>query len=538
MKITISKSTAAGHAALSGLLAGLFLVASCFTGLETPEAPGEGKGLVRVFVGGNQRTLLPELPELKALYYTLVVSAGGMEDVSASIPTGGDGASVELAAGTWTVTAKGFVSEAAAGDAAAALVEGSAPVEVAAGTDVSVRIPLSLRATLSATGTLHYEARALGELELDPDTDTADLVINPLSEGASPAVSLSLLEQDKDSGDIPLNAGYYRLSVSWSKYDSASSRSIRAGKTDVVHIYDSLTTRWEDEVNTYPYYSLSVCESITDLLEVIDGVDSATEANPYYVALRGSYTVAELNTLFTDIKGKARHITLDLTDCAIESITTSLTNPQYVVSLILPKALKTLGNTGTNNVFKGWTSLKSVAFPQASALETVGTYLFLQCTGLVSADLSGCTALKSTDSTFYGCTALQEVKLPDSLETLGQRTFQNCFVLASAPMPASLKTIGDYAFSACGALTSIKLPASLETIRTNVFGNTTTVANACKELKEVVVYATTPPALSSTGGFSNTHAELQIKVPAASVDAYKAATTWSAWAARIVPIEE
>ena len=41
----------------------------------------------------------------------------------------------------------------------------------------------------------------------------------------------------------------------------------------------------------------------------------------------------------------------------------------------------------------------------------------------------------------------------------------------------------------------------------------------------------TPPALRS-GAFNNTHASLQIKVPAGSVTAYKAASGWSKYASR------
>jgi hypothetical protein len=623
MKITIFKT-------LPGIIPCLFLLAGCFTSLEAP-APGQETGLVRVSVGGSQRTALPDLPELNTLHYALSLTKGA-ENVSASIARNQSSATVELSPGDWTVTAKGFVSQADSADETKALALGNASVTVTAGSSVPLTIPLSLVKTQTGTGTLHYAALNIADLELD----TADLAVVPLSEGGSEALSIDLLEADKDTGDIALKAGYYHLLLSLSKYSPADNRSMRAGKGEVVHIYDNLTTRWEDEIDAYPFYFLPVFGNIEDLLAAIGDAGIATEANPYYVALRGSYTESELGDLFSGIKTGAKYITLDLSDCEIETITTTIPNPQYVVSLILPRSLKTLGTAGdynNNNVFNGWTTLKSVAFPPASALETLGRYAFATCNALVSADLSGCAALKSTDSAFAGCAVLEEVKLPESLETIGNNTFQNCLkldsvnlpaslktigasaffgckVLASINLPASLETIGISAFGQCAALTSIQLPASLKTIGNTAFGSNT-LANACQNLNvdfshcrsltsigtnafrtckaitsvdlsgctqllaldkgnafqdctsltsvklpvsqgtigsntfkgctaltQFVIYAANPPSLTNVNAFDTTHADLQIKAPAASVAAYKAAANWSSLAAKIFAIEE
>lgn len=652
-KSSDSKGITFGITALSGLISCLFLLAGCFTGLETPR-PGEGTGLVRIVVGGNQRTLLPDLPDLESLCYTLVLSAENQQDVSAFIPAGNTDVAVELVPATWTIRARGFVSQADAEDPSRALVQGTASVTVTAGATESLQIPLSLQKTQSGTGILRYEASAIEELGLDADTDTAYLLIQGLSDGASPSRLISLLQEA--SGDISLNAGYYRLSVSLSKYSADVNRSMRAGKTEVVHIYDSLTTRWEDAVDGYySFYTLPDFANAADLLNDIDEAPATTSAtNPYYVALRGAYTAADLNTLFSDIQSKATYITLDLADCEIESITTSLTNPAYVVSLILPKSLKTLGGSSlSSQTFRNWTQLKAVAFPPASALETLNRYTFYQCTGLVSADLSNCVALQSNEWTFYGCTALEEAKLPESLgtlgdyafrgctnlksvnipvslkaignfafyecqslvsaklpaslETIGNSAFYNCQTLASLTLSASLRSIGNNAFQGCKALTFIELPASLRSIGSNAFGNSTAgnacqnldvdfsrcrslitigenafrncaittvdlsgcirllntglnafadneklasvklpaildtitsgTFNNCPELVECVVYATEPP-IASADVFSTANAELQIRAPADSVEAYKTAAVWSAWADRIVPMEE
>jgi hypothetical protein len=585
----------------------LFLLAGCFNGLEPP-APGPGTGLALVLVGGSHRTLLPELPGLDTLHYTLVFEAQGKEAVATSIPQGSATAAVELLPGAWTAAIKGFVSQAESADPARALVQGSASITIEAGKSETLTIPLSLAKAQSGTGTLHYRALNIADLGLD----TADMVVAPLSEGGSEALSIKLLEDGKDAGDIVLHAGHYRLSLSFSKYRPDKNRSIHAKKSEVVHIYDKLTTRWEEDIEAYPFYSLPAFAAIEDLLTDIDAVDGASAENPYHVALRGVQTEEALGELFAGIKTKARHIALDLSDCEIETIAETLANPEYVVSLMLPKSLASLGasgNTLSNHIFKGWTGLKSVAFPPASALKTLGAYAFYQCAALESADLSECAGLKSANAAFQGCAKLKEVKLPEFLENLGNNTFNGCKLLASIKLPASLKTIGASAFSDCHALASINLPAALETIGQNAFTRCkalrflqlpaslktiestafggSSAANACTnldvdfsqcrsltnlgtsatfrfcaissvdlsgcagltaipgrafsdcaDLASVKLPASPSPLALGSNALANTNAALKILAPAALVDAYKAASNWSALAGKIFPIGE
>ena len=110
---------------------------------------------------------------------------------------------------------------------------------------------------------------------------------------------------------------------------------------------------------------------------------------------------------------------------------------------------------------------------------------------------------------FYGCPFTKIVSLgiissiPDGAENTG--TFHSCTNLEEAILPDTLTYLGSYAFRNCTKLTSV----------------------AC--------YATTPPTIG-VSPFYSTSAKLAIYVPDASVDTYKKASGWSAYADRIYPI--
>lgn len=71
-----------------------------------------------------------------------------------------------------------------------------------------------------------------------------------------------------------------------------------------------------------------------------------------------------------------------------------------------------------------------------------------------------------------GCLALQEVILPEGLETISGGSFKNCAKLVTVKLPESTKTIGVNAFRDCPEITFTSLPASLERIGDNAFAST------------------------------------------------------------------
>ena len=94
------------------------------------------------------------------------------------------------------------------------------------------------------------------------------------------------------------------------------------------------------------------------------------------------------------------------------------------------------------------------------------------------------------------------IKLNEGLAVIDQSAFNGAGIAGEIEIPSTVTKIGEYCFAYTGITTVI-----------------------CKP--------TTPPALGS-GAFSSETAGFTIKVPAASVAAYKAAAGWNIWADIIV----
>ena len=78
----------------------------------------------------------------------------------------------------------------------------------------------------------------------------------------------------------------------------------------------------------------------------------------------------------------------------------------------------------------------------------------------------------------FDCCAMEEITVPEGVETIGEYAFNNCAALERVSLPASLREIGGRAFYGCAALENIRLPLSLTAIGDYAF-------NGCSALTEV-----------------------------------------------------
>ena len=115
-------------------------------------------------------------------------------------------------------------------------------------------------------------------------------------------------------------------------------------------------------------------------------------------------------------------------------------------------------------------------------VRAIGILAFMGQSALTKIVLpEGVTELQGT---FFGCSKLETIVLPDSLEDIPRSCFTDCVNLKALVLPKNLKSIGDAAFSNCRSLTIIEIPKTVVSIEKTVFYN-------CENLETIVCYEKT-----------------------------------------------
>lgn len=191
--------------------------------------------------------------------------------------------------------------------------------------------------------------------------------------------------------------------------------------------------------------------------------------------------------------------------------------------------------------------LTSISLPPL--LQKISNNMFDQCASLTNITIPA--SVTEIGNAAFAATGITHITIPESVTALGGYVLSGCLSLTnidiqakvteipeqfaaetgrtSVTLPDTVQTIGAAAFATGSAsLTEITIPASVTSIGTAAFAQS-------NPMTTITCLATTPPILNGYDVFqidSNT----VIKVPSASVAAYKAATNWSDYADQIVGI--
>lgn len=172
--------------------------------------------------------------------------------------------------------------------------------------------------------------------------------------------------------------------------------------------------------------------------------------------------------------------------------------------------------------FRDCTSLRSITLPDS--ITTINNYAFYGCSSLQSITIpAGVVDIGS--SAFYGCAALQSFTFPGGVTELPSSCFRGCKSLQSLVLSPNATTIRGYAMYGASALENLEVPATVTRMSDYA-------VYSAYGLRWMRMLPTTPPSTSQYT-FSSIPPGLKFIVPNGSGEAYRTATRWKTYAARI-----
>ena len=122
---------------------------------------------------------------------------------------------------------------------------------------------------------------------------------------------------------------------------------------------------------------------------------------------------------------------------------------------------------------------KTVAYDgKTYSVTTIGEYSFYNCTSLTNVTIPNSVTVICWGA-FEGCSGLTNINIPNSVTTILNSAFSGCSGLTHINIPYSVTIIGDDVFSNCTGLTSIYIPASVDYIGVSF--------NGCSNLTSITV---------------------------------------------------
>ena len=282
-------------------------------------------------------------------------------------------------------------------------------------------------------------------------------------------------------------------------------------------------------------YAFDDCNSLTSVhisdLSAWCKISFESASNPLYYA-KNLYLNGNLVTGLTipsdirEIKNYAFYGFRSLTNVTIPNRVTKIGSYVFfrcssLTSVTIPNRVTTIGSYA----FKYCSSLTSITIP--NSVTKIGKYAFEYCSGeliinsktLVQKDYTHDNSPTNSNSGWLNGNKFTKLTIGDNITTIGNFAFCDCSSLTSVTIPNSITSIRERAFYDCSSLTNITIPNSVTQIGEEAFCR-------CSSLTSVYCKPTTPPTGGDYMFYSNASGRT-IYVPSASVDAYKAAWSWS-----------
>ena len=139
----------------------------------------------------------------------------------------------------------------------------------------------------------------------------------------------------------------------------------------------------------------------------------------------------------------------------------------HLVTVELPTTIKELHST-----FWGCTNLEKINLPEN--LTYINAYTFTDCSSLKSIETpSGVTNMG--EGVFRGCSSLESIVLPDNVSFIGGSAFKECTSLETIVLPSSLSVTENNMFSGCTSLKTVTIPDGMTDVGSYMFKNCTSL---------------------------------------------------------------
>lgn len=184
--------------------------------------------------------------------------------------------------------------------------------------------------------------------------------------------------------------------------------------------------------------------------------------------------------------------------------------------------------TSLGTKFKGNTEITTFDELKEFGVTSLSQYAFSGCTSLKKINLENIKTLEGYN--FVSALDGTEVRMPKlSLIQNNQAFYKSGVTVLDFTGSTFTRTKDSFAENS-SRLTKVILPNTIISIGWSAF-------RLCKSLETIIVLASTPPSIQSDT-FNATNSTFSIYVPDESVEAYKTATNWSAYANIILPLSQ
>ena len=237
---------------------------------------------------------------------------------------------------------------------------------------------------------------------------------------------------------------------------------------------------------------------------------SSDEQNGDTEYLAGDMMIVEVDGVtmyFLDNHDGTVSVTYDQRNPMHKTIDNKYTLTEYKGELVVPASITFKGSTYvvtgvTEGAFMNNTQLTKVTLPVG--IRKIGKMAWFGCTALEEINIPE-GMMDIPDYCFQNCRALRIIQMPQHLNSIGDDAFKSCTKLETLTIPEGITELRDGLFNGFSSLTSLSLPTSLRNVGKKTF-------MGCSKLVELNI----PTGMTelADSAFANCTGLLMVTLPA------------------------